>query len=94
MLNPYAIVTVKNYNNADEITEVPLDYEIGIEATDNKELPDYYFSDLDGNTIGKTVTGEFGFSDKEEKKYKINFVNTGYENVIRDIKVISKATQK
>lgn len=93
MLHPYAIVTVKNYNDNNEITHVNLDYEISIEALDNKPIPEYYFTDTDGNNIGEVVNGTFGISEKELKTYRINFVNVGDAEITRNIKVISTVAQ-
>lgn len=36
------MVTVKNYNNSDEITQTSLTYELDVISTDEAELPEYY----------------------------------------------------
>lgn len=63
-------------------------------SRDQSELPDYYFSDLDGKNLGNTVKGEFGCTTKEEKTYRITFINIANEEITRNIEVITTTNQK
>lgn len=87
------MVTVKNYNNSNEITQTSLTYELDVISTDEAELPEYYFSDLDGNNLGTIAKGEFGCTTKEEKKYKVTFINAASEEITRNIKIVTTTNQ-
>ena len=69
---PYFYVIVKNHLN-DVLTDVNLDYTVTIKNKNNSEG---IFSDDNSNySATKQLTGTFGKSAKEEKKYKI-YVDT------------------
>lgn len=84
---------MKNYNSNDEITQISLNYEVNVISTDESELPEYYFTDSDGNNLGTTATGVFGNTSKEEKVYKVTFVNVANEELTRNIKIVATVSQ-
>ncbi len=85
---------MKNYDSNNNITKTSLEFELKVVSRDQSELPEYYFSDLDGNNLGNTVKGEFGCTTKEEKTYRITFINVADEETIRNIEVITTTNQK
>lgn len=85
---------MKNYDSNNNITKTSLEYELKVVSRDKTELPEYYFTDLDGNNLGSIAKGEFGCTEKQEKSYKVIFVNVADKEIIRDIKVISTTNQK
>lgn len=87
------MVTVKNYNSNNEVSQILLNYEVNVISTDGSELPEYYFTDLNGNNLGTTARGTLGNTIKEEKVYKLIFVNVANEEITRNIKVVAIASQ-
>ena len=92
-LNSYYNVTVKNYNAEGEISEVTFDYEVKLTTIDNSEVPEHYWYDESGNMIGQDLKGSLKNSEKEEKTYKVCFINPGNENITSNIEFKAIATQ-
>ena len=78
-INPYCNIIVKNYNNKNEYTQTKVKYQIEVKPKGNFVLPNYYWEDSEGNKVAENsnVTGTFGYEQKEDKKYKIVFINSG-----------------
>ena len=93
-LYSYYNVTVKNYNTENEISEVNFDYEVKITTTDNSEIPEHYWYDEHGNIIGQNLKGTLKNSEKQEKVYKICFINPQNKDITSNIKFETIAIQK
>lgn len=85
VINPYCIVNVKNYNDNNEITETDINFKIEVTPKENFEMPKYYWQDSEGVTIADSavLTGSFKNGIKEEKQYKIVFLNSGEKDITR-----------
>ncbi len=85
VINPYCIVTVKDYNNNDEITETDVEYTIEVLPKGDFKMPEYYWQDSNGIIIARStqVNGRFVKGNKNENKYKIVFLNSGEEDITR-----------
>ena len=85
VINPYCIVTVKNYNDADEITETDVNFKIEVTPKEDFEMPEYYWQNSEGVIIAQStaVTGSFKNGLKDLKEYKIVFLNSGEEDITR-----------
>lgn len=82
-INPYCNIIVKNYNNKNECTQTKVKYQIEVNPKGDFVLPNYYWEDSEGNKVAENsnVTGTFGHEQKEDKKYKIVFINSGESEV-------------
>lgn len=85
VINPYCIVTVKNYNDADEITETDVNFKIEVTPKEDFEMPEYYWQNSEGVIIAQStaVTGSFKNGLKDLKEYKIVFLNSGEKDITR-----------
>lgn len=85
VINPYCIVTVKNYNENNEITETDVNFKIEIAPKDNFEMPEYYWQNSEGVIVAQStvLTGSFKNGLKDLKEYKIVFLNSGEEDITR-----------
>ena len=85
VINPYCIVNVKNYNDNNEITETDVSFKIEVTPKEDFEMPRYYWQDSEGVTISDStvLTGNFKNGIKDEKQYKIVFLNSGEEDITR-----------
>lgn len=92
--NSYYNVTIKNYNDNDEVSMVSFDFTVNVETTDNSSLPEYYWIDSEGTNIGKNLTGNLSHTTKETKTYKICFINSENTELTKNIKFIANVIQK
>lgn len=93
-INPYCDVEVNNYNSNGDISEVAMNFDIEVKNENGKQLTNYYWKDEQGNDLGKELTGSFDTTNKEQKKYKIYFINAdGIEKTER-VNFVINATQK
>lgn len=85
IINPYCMVTVKNYNSNNEITETNVKYTIDVVAKENFEMPEYYWQDTNGTILARStsIKGNFENEVKKSDGYKIVFMNTGEQNITR-----------
>lgn len=85
VINPYCVVTVRNYNDADEISETDINFKIEVTPKEDFELPEYYWQDSKGTIIAQSTeaTGSFKNGLKDLKEYKIVFLNSGEEDITR-----------
>lgn len=85
VINPYCIVTVKNYNENNEITETDVNFKIEVTPKENFEMPEYYWQNSEGVIVAQStaVTGSFKNGLKDLKEYKIVFLNSGEEDITR-----------
>lgn len=85
VINPYCIVTVKNYNENNEITETDVNFKIEVAPKDNFEMPEYYWQNSEGVIVAQStvLTGSFKNGLKDLKEYKIVFLNSGEEDITR-----------
>lgn len=85
IINPYCTVTVKNYNDKNEITETDINYKIEVLPKGDFTLPEYYWKDSEGTILAHStaLTGSFKNGLKDLKEYKIIFLNSGEEDITR-----------
>ena len=55
VINPYCIVTVKNYNENNEITETDVNFKIEVSPKDNFEMPEYYWQNSEGVIVAQST---------------------------------------
>nr|MBP3680424.1 hypothetical protein [Clostridia bacterium] len=84
-INPYCNVSVKNYNNKNELTETNVTYKIEIQPKGDLVVPEYYWEDSKGVKVAynTNVVGKLGHESEEVNKYKVVFVNSGESQVTR-----------
>lgn len=87
IINPYCTVTVKNYNAEDKITETDINFKIEVTPKGDFVLPEYYWKDSTGTILAQSteVTGSFQNGVKDLKEYTIVFLNSGEEDVVRNV---------
>lgn len=87
IINPYCIVTVKNYDNKDKVTETDINFKIEVTPKDDFVLPEYYWEDSEETIVAQStaVSGDFKNGVKESKEYKIVFLNSGEEDIIEKV---------
>ena len=87
IINPYCTVKVKNYNDKDEITQTDLSFKIEVKPKGDFVLPEYYWKDSAGTILAQSteVTGSMTHNAKENKEYTIVFLNSGEEDVVRNV---------
>lgn len=87
IINPYCTVTVKNYNNEDKITETDVNYKIEVTPKGDFVLPEYYWKDTSGTILAQSteISGNFQTGEKDSKEYIIVFLNSGEEDIVRNI---------
>lgn len=85
IINPYCTVTVKNYNDKNEITESNVNYKIEVLPKGDYTLPEYYWKDSEGTILAHStaLTGGIKYGTKTEKVYTIVFLNSGEQDVSR-----------
>lgn len=93
-INSYYNIVIKNYNENNESSEIAFDYTVDVKSTDGSELPQYCWYDEQGNSLGSELKGTFSDLTKQEQKYKICFLNTGNEDISKNIKFKTRAVQK
>lgn len=95
IINPYCIVTVKNYNSEDKITETDVNYTIEVVPKEDFEMPEYYWQDSEGRIIARDaeVSGNFKNQEKSTHEYKIVFKNSGEQDTIGLVEFNLKAIQ-
>ena len=96
IINPYCMVTVKNYNKENEITEIQVKYKIEVTPKGDFTLPEYYWKNSEGIIIAQSteVTGTFEIGAKDEEEYKIVFLNAGEEDIVRNVNFNLVAVQR
>lgn len=102
IVNPYCVVTVRNYDNSNKVTETDMNYRIEVTANQDIELPPYYWEDENGTVVAYStdltgtipLKGNVGHAEKEEHKYKIVFKNPGDKDIIYKVDFNLVATQK
>lgn len=87
IINPYCTVTVKNYNAEDKITETDINFKIEVTPKGDFVLPEYYWKDSTGTILAQSteVSGSFQNGVKDLKEYTIVFLNSGEEDVVRNV---------
>ena len=87
IINPYCTVIVKNYNSENKVTETDVKYKIEVTPKGDFTLPEYYWKDSAGTILAQStaVTGTFEHGAKDEEEYKIVFLNSGEEDIVRYI---------
>ena len=93
-INPYCDVEVNNYNSDGEVSEVAMNFDVEVNDENGKQLTNYYWKDEQGNDLGKDLTGSFDTTNKEQKKYKIYFINTNGIEKTERVNFVINATQK
>ena len=104
IINPYCIVTVKDFNqlqgNAQEITETDVQYTITVTPKQDEngnpfELPAYYWLDSNGTIIAHStaVSGSFTHSNADTHEYKIVFLNNGEQDIRKYVEFNLNAVQ-
>ena len=104
IINPYCIVTVKDFNqlqgNTQEITETDVQYTITVtpKVDENGQpftLPAYYWQDSNGTIIAQSapVTGSFTHSVAATHEYKIVFLNNGEQDIKKYVEFNLQAVQ-
>ena len=96
IINPYCMVTVKNYNKENKITETQVKYKIEVTPKGDFTLPEYYWKNSEGIIIAQSteVTGTFEIGAKDEEEYKIVFLNAGEEDIVRNVNFNLVAVQR
>ena len=100
IVNPYCTVTIKNYNTEGQKSEVETRYQVEVQPKGDYQLPRYYW-EQDGKIIAQNtnLTGtiplqiESGQVQQQEHTYKIVFINTGSEDITRQVEFNLTATQ-
>ena len=99
VINPYCIVTVKNYSG-NNVAETDVEYTLEVVPTDNIALPEFYWKNASGtiiarsqdvrdannNVISRTAqfpTQRFTAGTSQESEFTIVFLNTGEEEILR-----------
>lgn len=87
IINPYCTVTVKNYNSEEKITETDVNFKIEVTPKGDFVLPEYYWKDSTGTILAQSteVSGSFQNGVKDLKEYTIVFLNSGEEDVVRNV---------
>ena len=87
IINPYCTVKVKNYNDNDEVTQTDLSFKIEVTPIGDFVLPEYYWKDSSGTILAQSteVTGSMTRNAKETKEYTIVFLNSGEEDIVRNV---------
>ena len=95
IINPYCIVKVKNYDNKDKVTETDINFKVEVKPKDDFVLPEYYWEDSEKTIVAQStdVSGDFKNGVKEEKEYKIVFLNSGEEDIIEKVEFNLVAVQ-
>lgn len=85
IINPYCTVTVKNYNDKNEITETGVNYKIEVLPKGDFTLPEYYWKDSEGTILAHStaLTGVLKHGTKVDEVYTIVFLNSGEQDVSR-----------
>lgn len=83
IINPYCIVTVKNYNSDDKVTETDVNYTIEVTPKEDFVMPEYYWEDSSGKIVARStvLSGNFKNQEKRQDEYKIVFINSGEKDV-------------
>lgn len=87
IINPYCIVKVKNYNDKDQITQTDLNFKIEVKPKGEYKLPEYYWKDSTGTILAQSteITGSMSTDGKQQKEYRIVFLNSGEEDIVRNV---------
>jgi len=87
IINPYCTVTVKNYNAEEKVTETDLNFKIEVTPKGDFTLPEYYWKDSTGTILAQSteVSGSFQIGAKASKEYTIVFLNSGEEDIVRNV---------
>lgn len=87
IINPYCTVKVKNYNANDEVTQTDLSFKIEVTPIGDFVLPEYYWKDSSGTILAQSteVTGSMTRNAKETKEFTIVFLNSGEEDIVRNV---------
>lgn len=95
IINPYCKITVKDYNANGEITETNVNYTIEVRPKDDFKLPEYYWQSSNGTIVSRNsnLVGNFKNGVKDEIEYKIIFLNSGEEDILRLVDFNLVATQ-
>ena len=95
IINPYCIVKVKNYDSDNSITETDVRYTIEVTPKGDFVMPEYYWQDSNGTIVSRStvVIGNFKNQVKSEDEYKIVFLNSGVEDIMRVVEFNLIATQ-
>lgn len=85
IINPYCIVTVRNYESDDKVTETDVNYTISVTPKEDFVMPEYYWQDSSGRIVARSeeVAGKFKNGEKGQDEYKIVFMNSGEEDITR-----------
>ena len=103
IVNPYCIVTVKNYDEENNVSQTDLNFNVTVTPNGDFVLPTCYWVDItDGQenetieTTSNVIAGTLGHTTKQSKQYKIVFVNPGIEGeaLVRQLNFDLKATQR
>lgn len=88
IINPYCMVTVKDFNSNDEVSQTDVNYKIQVTPKEDFEMPEYYWEDSKGTVVARSteVTGSFKNGVKKTDEYKIVFLNTGIEDITKVVK--------
>lgn len=95
IINPYCNIIVRNYDESNKVSETDINYTIQVITKDNLELPGYYWEDAEGTKLqeNSNLAGKFENGVKDEKEYKIVFINSGEKDINRKIEFKLTATQ-
>lgn len=95
IINPYCIVKVKNYDSNNSVTETDVKYTIKVTPKGDFVMPEYYWQDSNGTIVSRStgVSGNFKNQVKGEDEYKIVFLNSGVEDIMRVVEFNLIATQ-
>ena len=95
IINPYCIVKVKNYDSNNSVTETDVKYTIEVTPKGDFVMPEYYWQDSNGTIVSRStgVSGNFKNQVKGEDEYKIVFLNSGVEDIMRVVEFNLIATQ-
>lgn len=87
IINPYCIVKVKNYNEKDEVTQTDVNFKIEVKPKGDYKLPEYYWKDSTGTILAQSteITGSMSTDGKQQKEYRIVFLNSGEEDIVRNV---------
>ena len=102
IINPYCTVTLNNYNNPQDISQVNVNYKVEVELDSNstlEEMPTYYWLDSTGNRVpgineSQPLTGSLTKGNAVSEQYTIEFVNEGNNTTTENMKFTLTAVQE
>lgn len=87
LINPYCNVTVRNYDEDNNVAETDINYKIQVIPKDDLEDLEYYWKDSEGTKVAESteLTGSFVNGVKDEAEYTIVFLNSGDKDINRSV---------